>query len=218
MDLAMIPFPANAARQRLFALAILCAATFLGAHAADAKTVPIDRGRAQAALALAAHYWTQAGLDTLPPLYDRARFAKAIGGEDDPYNIVAAIAVATLNANPGREDGVFKYLNQSLLPYALSHKPQYLCLVAEVFYNSQSTTEELKAQASADQSDSGVAIAFIQYAYFLIKTEPAREKLKLTAPANNGIPESVAAFKKTLKPDGGALVPETAIRLDCDHQ
>ena len=218
----MARFSIFSGRHRLLALVIVCGtavgAIFGAASAATAKTAPIDRDRAQASQALAAHSWTQAGLDKLPVRYDRARFNKAIGGEDDPYNIVAAIAVATLNANPGREDAVFNYLNEALLPFALSHKRQYLCLVAEVFYNSQSTTDELRAQAKASPSDSGVAIAFIHYAYFLIKTEPEREKLKLTAPANNGIPESVAAFNKTLKPKGGALIPDTAIRLDCDHQ
>jgi hypothetical protein len=218
----MVRFWTLIGRRRLLSLAIICGAAtgafFFDAGVADAKTAPIDRARAQAALGLAAHYWAQAGLDTLPPLYDRGRFKKAIGGEDDPYNIVAAIAVATLNANPGREDTVFKYLNQALLPYALSHKAQYLCLTAEVFYNSQSSTDELRAQAQASQSDSGVPIAFIQYAFFLIKTEPARDKLKLVVPANSGIPETVATFKKTLTPKGGSLIPDTAIRLDCDHQ
>jgi hypothetical protein len=214
----MRPFSTGSGRQRLLALVLVCGASLFAAGAATAKTAPIDRERAQASLALAAHYWTQAGLDKLPPRYDRTRFDKAVGGEDDPYNIVAAIAVATLNANPGREDAVFKYLNEALLPFALSHRTQYVCLVAEVFYNSQSSIDELKAQKKANGSDSGVAIAFIDYAYFLIKTEPARDDLKLTLPANNGIPESVAAFKKTLEPKGGAMIPETAIRLDCDHQ
>jgi hypothetical protein len=209
-------------RQPLLALAIVCgaatAAFFFTAGAADAKTVPIDRERSQASLALAAHYWTQAGLDKLPPRYDRARFEKAVGGEDDPYNIVAAIAVATLNANPGRKDAVFKYLNEALLPFALSHKAQYLCLVSEVFYNSQSSTDELRAQTKAGSSNSdGIAIAFIDYAYFLIKTEPQRERLQLTDPAQGGIPESLAAFKKTLRPDGGSLIPDTAVALDCNR-
>jgi len=217
----MATFP-TAPRRRLLALMIVCgmAAGTVLIHptAASAKNAPIDPERARTSLDLAQHYWTAAGLDALPPRYDHARFKKAVGGEDDPYNVVAAIAVATLNANPGREDAVFKYLNDALLPFALTHKTQYLCLVSEVFYNSQSTTDELKAQAKGSPSEGGVAIAFIDYAYFLIKTEPQREKLKLTAPANNGIPESVAAFKKMLKPKGGALVPDTAIRLDCDHQ
>ena len=205
-------------RQRLLALVLVCGAIVIDVGAAIAKTAPIDRDRAQASLALASHYWIQAGLDKLPQRYERARFEKAVGGEDDPYNIVGAIAVATLNANPGREDAVFKYLNDALLPFALTHRKQYVCLVAEVFYNSQSSTDELRAQAKEGQSASGVAIAFIDYAYFLIKTEPARDDLQLTLPANNGIPESVAAFKNTLKPKGGALIPEAAIRLDCDHQ
>jgi len=211
--------PRPASRRYLQALMIVCGLA-MGADAATAlaKTAPIDRARAQAARALAAHYWTRAGLDQLPPRYEHARFEKAVGGEDDPYNIVAAIAVATLNANPGRKDAVFKYLNEALLPYALTHKSQYLCLVAEVFYNSQSSTDELRAQAKPGTSnDDGIAIAFIDYAYFLIKTEPAREELKLTAPAQGGIPESVAAFKKSLKPDGGSLIPDTAVALDCAH-
>ncbi|MDQ7248703.1 hypothetical protein [Dongia sedimenti] len=209
-------------RRRLLALLVVCGAVaglvLVQASPAHAKNAKIDTERAHVSMALAAHYWTQAGLDKLPQRYDRARFEKAVGGEDDPYNIVAAIAVATLNANPGREDAVFKYLNEALLPFALAHKPQYVCLVAEVFYNSQSSTSELQAQTKAGPSDAGVAIAFIDYAYFLIKTEPQREKLKLTAPANSGIPESMAAFKKTLTPKGGALIPDTAISLDCDHQ
>jgi len=187
------------------------------ANAALAKSAPIDRDRAAASMALAAHYWVEGGLDKLPPHYDRGRFEKAVQGEDDPYNIVAAIAVATLNSNPGRADAVFKYLNESLLPFAVDHKRQYICLVAEVFYNSQDSTEELRAMTKASPSTNGVAIAFIDYAYFLIKTEPAREKLKLVAPADNGIPESVAAFKKTLTPDAGSLIPAEAVRLDCDH-
>jgi hypothetical protein len=214
----MGPISTGSSRRRLLALALVCGALFIDAGAAIAKTAPVDRERAQASLALAAHYWNQAGLDKLPQRYDRGRFEKAVGGEDDPYNIVGAIAVATLNANPGREDSVFKYLNEALLPFAQAHRTQYVCLVGEVFYNSQSSIDELKAQAKAGQSDSGVAIAFIDYAYFLIKTEPARDDLKLTVPANNGIPESVAAFKKTLKPKGGAMIPDTAVRLDCDHQ
>jgi hypothetical protein len=169
-------------------------------------------------MALASHYWIRGGLDKLPAHYDRGRFQKAVQGEDDPYNIVAAIAVATLNSNPGRNDAVFKYLNDSLLPFAIAHKRQYLCMVAEVFYNSQDSTEELRAMAKGGPSTQGVEIAFINYAYYLIKTEPAREKLKLVLPAENGIPETVAAFKKTLKPEAGSLIPEDAVRLDCDHQ
>ena len=104
--------PRRAARsnqRRMQALLIVCGMAMVAdAATALAKTAPIDQTRAQAALALAAHYWTRAGLDKLPARYDRARFEKAVGGEDDPYNIVAAIAVATLNANPGRKDAVFK--------------------------------------------------------------------------------------------------------------
>jgi len=190
-------------------------AVSLGAGVAWAK---LDRERAAAALALAQHYWVQGGLHKLPTAYEKTRFEKALQGEDDPYNIVAVIAVATLNSNPGRKDAVFKYLNESLLPFANAHKQQYLCLVAEVFYNGQDSTEALRAMTRGESSSKGVPIAFIDYAYYLIKTEPAREKLKLVLPADNGIPETVAAFKKTLSPKGGALIPEGAAKLDCDHQ
>jgi hypothetical protein len=196
-------------------MAMALAAVILGSSTAWAK---IDRERAAAALALATHYWIQGGLDKLPTAYERDRFEKALQGEDDPYNIVAVIAVATLNSNPGRKDAVFKYLNEALLPFATTHKQQYLCLVAEVFYNGQDSTEALRAMTKGESSTKGVPIAFIDYAYYLIKTEPARDKLKLVLPADNGIPETVAAFKKTLSPTGGSLIPETAAKLDCDHQ
>jgi hypothetical protein len=195
-------------------LALAALVTAIGANAADP---PIDRDRAAAARALAQRYWREAGLEKLPERYDAARFEKALGGEDDPYNIVAAIAVATLTSNPERKDGVLRYLNEALLPFARSHKEQYLCLVSEVFYNSKSTTDEIRGLAKASHSSEGVAIAFIDYAYFLIKTEPQREKLGLVIPANNGIPEAVNAFNKTLKVDGGALIPEGAPRLNCNH-
>jgi hypothetical protein len=201
--------------RRGIVMVMALALAVLGSSGAWAK---IDRERAAASLALAAHYWVQGGLDKLPTAYDTSRFEKALQGEDDPYNIVAGIAVATLNSNPGRKDAVFKYLNESLLPFATTHKQQYLCLVAEVFYNSQNTTDELSAMAKGEPSSKGVPIAFIDYAYYLIKTEPARDKLKLVLPADNGIPESVAAFKKTLTPKGGSLIPEGAVKLDCDHQ
>src|SRR5690242_17347032 len=197
------------------AAAMALTAMILGSSTAWAK---VDRERATASLALAQHYWIQGGLHKLPTAYDTSRFEKALQGEDDPYNIVAVIAVATLNSNPGRKDAVFKYLNESLLPFAISHKQQYLCLVAEVFYNSQDSTDTLSAMAKGESSSKGVPIAFIDYAYYLIKTEPARDKLKLVLPADNGIPETVAAFKKTLSPKGGSLIPETAVKLDCDHQ
>ena len=196
-------------------IAVALAVAILGSSTAWAK---IDRERATASLALAAHYWVQGGLDKLPNAYEKGRFEKALQGEDDPYNIVAVIAVATLNANPGRKDAVFKYLNESLLPFATTHKQQYLCLVAEVFYNSQNATDELRAMTKGEASSKDVPIAFIDYAYYLIKTEPARDKLKLVLPADNGIPETVAAFKKTLTPKGGSLIPEGAVKLDCDHQ
>jgi hypothetical protein len=201
--------------RRGIAVAMALTAMILGSSTAWAK---VDRERATASLALAQHYWIQGGLDKLPTAYDRSRFEKALQGEDDPYNIVAVIAVATLNSNPGRKDAVFKYLNESLLPFATTHKQQYLCLVAEVFYNGQDSTEALRAMTKGESSSKGVPIAFIDYAYYLIKTEPAREKLKLVLPADNGIPETVAAFKKTLSPKGGSLIPETAVKLDCDHQ
>jgi hypothetical protein len=195
--------------------AAIALAALLASGAAWAK---IDRERAAASLALAEHYWNQGGLAKLPAAYDKARFEKALQGEDEPYNIVAVIAVATLNSNPGRKDAVFKYLNEALLPFATTHKQQYLCLVAEVFYNGQDSTEALRAMTKGESSTKGVPIAFIDYAYYLIKTEPARDKLKLVLPADNGIPETVAAFKKTLSPTGGSLIPETAAKLDCDHQ
>jgi hypothetical protein len=186
-----------------------------GAQAADP---PIDRDRAAVSRALALHYWTDSGLDKLPGSYDRARFNNAINGEDDPYNVLAAIAVATLSANPGHEDAALKYLNESLIPYASAHKSQYVCLVSEVFYNSQSSTDELKGFAAAKHASGAVPIAFIEYAYFLIKTEPDREHLGLQMPGDNGVPEAVAAFKQTLNPKGGSLIPDKAVRLDCDHQ
>lgn len=201
---------ANAAGAAL----LLC----VGAAAALAANPPVDRERADASRALALRYWQDSGLDTLPATYDHARFTNALNGEDDPYNVLAAIAVATLSANPGHEDTALKYLNESLLPFAAAHKAQYVCLVSEVFYNSQSSTEELKSFAAAKHSSGAVPIAFIEYAYFLIKTEPEREHLGLQIPGDNGVPEAVAAFKKTLTPKGGSLIPEKAVRLDCDQE
>src|SRR6201999_1169939 len=150
-------------------------------------------------------YWHDSGLDNLPAHYDRDRFKNALNGEDDPYNVLAGIAVATLSANPGHEDTALKYLNEGLLPFAVGHKAQYVCLISELFYNSQSATDELKSFADAKQPSGGVPIAFIEFAYFLIKTEPMREKLGLQIPGDNGVPEAIAAFKKTLTPKGGAL-------------
>jgi hypothetical protein len=189
----------------------------IAAQYAQAANPAIDRERAAISRALALRYWNDSGLDKLPSSYDRARFKNAINGEDDPYNVLAAIAVATLSANAGHEDAALKYLNEALLPFARVHKTQYVCLVSEVFYNSQSTTEELQGFADAKHSSGGVPIAFIEFAYFLIKTEPAREKLGLQVPGDNGIPEAVAAFKKTLTPEDGLLIPEGATRLDCEH-
>ncbi len=195
----MAPFSTGSGRQRLWALVLVCGAIFCDASAAIAKTAPVDRDRALASLALASHYWNQAASISCRRVTTGRASKRPSGGEDDPYNIVGAIAVATLNANPGREDAVFKYLNEALLPFALSHRTQYVCLVAEVFYNSQSSTDELKAQTKASASDSGVAIAFIDYAYFLIKTEPARDDLKLTLPANNGIPGKRRGLQENLE-------------------
>jgi len=192
------------------ALAIAVLVLSVPADAAD-----IDRDRANASRALAQRYWREAGLDALPQRYDRTRFEKAVGGEDDPYNIIAAIAVATLTSNPERKEGVLRYLNETLLPFARSHKQQYVCLVSEVFYNSNTSTKELQGLAKASHSSEGVAVAFIAYAYFLIKTERERDKLGLVLPGNSGIPESVASFKKTLSQDGGALIPEGAVKLGC---
>jgi hypothetical protein len=186
-------------------------------QAAQADSPPIDRERAAVARQLALRYWHDSGLDNLPATYDRTRFSNAVNGEDDPYNVLAAIAVATLSANPGHEDAALKYLNEGLLPYAGAHKAQYVCLISEVFYNSQSSTDELRGFAAAKHSNGAVPIAFIEYAYFLIKTEPEREKLGLQVPGDSGVPEAVAAFKKTLTPQGGALITDNAVKLDCDR-
>jgi len=184
---------------------------------AQAKSPVLDRERAAASRALAQRYWVESGLEQLPQRYDHARFQHAVQGEDDPYNIVAAIAVATLASNPGRDQAVLDYLNNALLPFALSHKSQYLCLFSEVFYNSQSTDSELKGLAASKNPSQAMAIAFIEYAYFLIKTQPMLDHLKLKIPADNGIPETVGTFQKTLKPDGGSLIAADAVRLDCEH-
>jgi hypothetical protein len=199
-----------------YGLAVVIVVLF--APPTQAANPPIDRDRAATSRALALRYWHDSGLDNLPPNYDRARFKNALNGEDDPYNVLAAIAVATLSANPGHEDTALKYLNEALLPFANGHKAQYVCLISELFYNSQSTSDELKGFASAKHASGGVPIAFIEFAYFLIKTEPARDHLGLQMPGDNGIPEAVAAFKKTLSPKGGSLIPEGAPRLDCDRQ
>lgn len=211
----MIRLRGIAGLSRSYAVAL---AVLFAAQMADAANTAIDRERAAMSQALALRYWHDSGLDKVPANYDRARFKNAINGEDDPYNVLAAIAVATLSANPGHEDTALKYLNEGLLPFARGHKAQYVCLISEVFYNSQSSTEELKGFAAAKHSSGAVPIAFIEFAYFLIKTEPTREKLGLQVPGDNGIPEAVAAFKQTLNPKGGALIPEGAVRLDCDHQ
>jgi hypothetical protein len=205
-------------RLGIVAYTVAAVAIFFAGQPAQAANPPIDRERAATARALALRYWHDSGLDKLPPAYDHARFTNAINGEDDPYNVLAAIAVATLSANPGHEEAALKYLNEALLPFAGAHKTQYVCLVSEVFYNSQSSNEELKGFADAKNAGGGVPIAFIEFAYFLIKTEPARDHLGLQMPGDNGIPEAVAAFKKTLTPKDGLLIPETAVHLDCDHQ
>jgi hypothetical protein len=196
-----------------FALVTLIAAAF----PAEAKSPALDRERAAASRALAQRYWVENGLDQLPQHYDRGRFQHAVQGEDDPYNIVAAIAVATLASNPGRDQAVLDYLNNALLPFALAHKSQYLCLFSEVFYNSQSTDSELKGLAASKNPSQAMPVAFIEYAYFLIKTQPTLDHLKLKIPADNGIPETVGTFQKTLKPDGGSLITSDAVRLDCEH-
>ena len=199
----------------VLACGLACAVILIAidtAHAAD-----IERDRVNAARALAQRYWREAGLDKLPEKYDRARFEKAVGGEDDPYNIVAAIAIATLTSNPERKESVLRYLNETLLPFARSHKEQYVCLVSEVFYNSSSSTSELQGLSKGKYTNEGLAIAFIDYAYFLIKTERERDKLGLVLPGNAGIPESVASFKKTLRQDGGAMIPDGAVKLGCNR-
>lgn len=178
---------------------------------------PIDNARVATARALAGRYWRDSGLEKLPGSYAADRFEKAVNGEDDPYNIVAAIAVATLRANPDRKDSVLKYLNDALLPYAISHKAQYLCLISEALYNATMSTDEMRARAGSGPASDGLAIAFIDYAYFLIKTEPQRKKLELTIPADNGIAEAVSAFENTLTPKGGALITPGAVRLGCEH-
>jgi hypothetical protein len=198
-------------------LAAACVVLF-AVQAAQAANPPVDRERAAISRSLALRYWHDSGLEKLPAAYDRTRFSNAVNGEDDPYNVLAAIAVATLSANPGHEEAALKYLNETLLPFAGAHKTQYVCLVSEVFYNSQSSTDELKGFVDAKHSSGGVPIAFIEFAYFLIKTEPARDHLGLQMPGDNGIPEAVAAFKQTLAPKGGSLIPEKAVHLDCDHQ
>ena len=214
----MPPRTARAGIRRFLAPIFACGLTLvLVVDAVAVSAADIDRDRAAASRALAQRYWREAGLDALPQRYDRTRFEKALGGEDDPYNIVAAIAVATLTSNPERKESVLRYLNEALLPYARSHKDQYLCLVSEVFYNGKTSTDEIRGLAKASHSSEGVAVAFIAYAYFLIKTERERDKLGLVVPANSGIPESVNTFKTTLSQDGGALVPEGAVRLNCNH-
>ena len=200
----------------VFAPAVACGlAIAVIVFACKADAADIDQERANASRALAQRYWREAGLDKLPESYDHGRFEKAIGGEDDPYNIVGAIAVATLTSNPERKESVLRYLNETLLPYARAHKEQYLCLVSEVFYNASSSTEELQGLSKGKYTNEGLSIAFIDYAYFLIKTERERDKLGLVLPGNAGIPESVASFKKTLSQDGGALIPEGATKLGC---
>jgi hypothetical protein len=202
------------ASRPVVAFGLACALVVL---AFRAEAADIDRERAAASRALAQRYWREAGLEALPERYDRARFEKAVGGEDDPYNIVAAIAVATLTSNPERKESVLRYLNEALLPFARAHKEQYLCLVSEVFYNSSTDTDEIQGLSKGKYTSEGMVIAFINYAYFLIKTEREREKLGLVIPGNSGIPESVATFKKTLSQDGGALVPENAVKLGCSR-
>jgi hypothetical protein len=200
----------------VFGSAMACGLAFaIVVLAFRADAADVDRERANASRALAQRYWREAGLDKLPVSYDRGRFEKAVGGEDDPYNIVGAIAIATLTSNPERKESVLRYLNEALLPYARVHKEQYLCLVSEIFYNSSSTTDEIQGLSKGKNTNEGVAIAFIDYAYFLIKTERERDKLGLVLPGNAGIPESVASFKKTLGQDGGAMIPEGATKLGC---
>jgi hypothetical protein len=116
---------------RAFVAAI---AVLFAVQMAEAANPPVDRDRAATARVLALRYWHDSGLDTVPANYDRARFKNAINGEDDPYNVLAAIAVATLSANPGHEVTALKYLNEGLLPFARGRKAQYVCLVSEVFY------------------------------------------------------------------------------------
>src|SRR5262249_11061043 len=110
------PVCSRSALGRLAACGLILAVIVAPAPAAE-----VDRDRAAAARALAQRYWREAGLDKLPERYDDVRFEKAVGGEDDPYNIVAAIAVATLTSNPERKESVIRYLNESLLPFARSH-------------------------------------------------------------------------------------------------
>src|SRR5262245_57912139 len=113
------------------------------ANVSSATDTVVDQARLDAARVRAEQRWRGGQYGQRPCTFDRALVGREVAASSG--SIVSFVADALLEANPSREDAVMDYVNGDIVPFVVSHKESYLCLLTEHYYNLPASTAEIKS-------------------------------------------------------------------------
>jgi hypothetical protein len=182
------------------------------ANGSSATETVIDQKRLDAARARAEQRWTEAQFDQLPIAFDRARVDREMAAYSG--SIVAFVADALLEANPSREDAVMDYVNGDIVPFVVSHKETYLCLLTEHYYNLPASAAEIKSVREPGET------WIFEIAYVLVNTDAARDKARIAIPGRD-YPTVLTGARRAVKKYGwrGMIMgSEDKARLGCTDE
>ena len=182
------------------------------ANGSSATETVVDQIRLDAARARAEQRWTEAQFNQLPITFDRVRIER----EEAAYSgsVVAFVADALLDANPSRERVVIDYVNEAIVPFVVSHRESYLCLLTEHYYNAPAPVDEIK-----DVREPGETWIF-EIAYVLVNTDAAREEAHIAVPGGD-YPAVLSGARRAVKQYGwrGMIMgSEDKVRLGCTDE
>jgi len=182
------------------------------ANGSSATETAVDQKRLDAARARAEQRWIEAQFNQLPIAFDQARADREMAAYSG--SIVAFVADALLEANPSHEDAVMDYVNGDIVPFVVSHKESYLCLLTEHYYNLRASAAEIK-----DIQEPGETWIF-EIAYVLVNTDAAREKARIATPGGD-YSAVLSGARRAVKQYGwrGMIMGnEDKVRLGCTNE
>jgi len=178
-------------------------------NVSSAKETVVDQARLDAARIRAEQRWTDAQFDQLPITFDRERIALEMANYSN--SIIAYVANTLIEANPGRERDVIDYINGGLVPFIVSHKEGYLCLMTQHYYNF-----DIPAREIANIREPGETW-MLEVNYLLLNTEALREAADVAIPAGWWT-EEINYMRDQVKRFGWHVTSHEKVSLGCMGQ
>jgi hypothetical protein len=195
---------------KVFAFGCVIAVSVVGfANGSSAAETVVDQNRLDAARVRAEQRWTEAQFNQLPIAFDRTRISREVAAYSG--SVVAFVADALLAANPSRERAVIDYVNEDIVPFVVSHKESYLCLMTQHYYNFPVPVTEIKNIREPGET------WIYEISYVLVNTDPAHEKARIAIPGGD-YPAVLSSTREFVKRYGWRVTSQEKVSLGCTEQ